>query len=97
MIFSFFVLFFEKVNVLGLGLKIVLFEFVKNKWSKLDLLINNAGIEDDYLLQDQTYEKYRKTMKVNLDAPFLCSKYCFFLEDKANFIPEKSLFSTNFE
>jgi len=61
-----------------------LFEFVKNKWSKLDLLINNAGIEDDYLLQDQTYEKYRKTMKVNLDAPFLCSKYSLPLFENAN-------------
>ena len=52
-----------------------LFELTKNHWGSLDILINNAGIEDGFLLSDQTYEKYKKTMRVNLDAPFLCSKY----------------------
>ena len=52
-----------------------LFEFTKEKWSGLDILINNAGIEDGFLLKDQSYEKYRETMKINMDAPFLCSKY----------------------
>ena len=52
-----------------------LMEFTEKKWGSLDFLINNAGIEDGYTLADQTYESYRKTMKVNMDAPFLCSKY----------------------
>ena len=52
-----------------------LIEFTNSNWGSLDFLINNAGIEDGYLLADQTYEDYRKTMKVNMDAPFLCSKY----------------------
>tara|TARA_B100001989_G_scaffold33033_1_gene19612 strand:- start:279 stop:1052 length:774 start_codon:yes stop_codon:yes gene_type:complete len=62
---------------------IKLIEYVKNKWGLLDILINNAGIEDGFLLSDQSYEKYRKTMKINLDAPFLCSKYSLPLLEKS--------------
>ena len=62
---------------------IKLIEFVKNNWGLLDILINNAGIEDGFLLSDQSYEKYRKTMKINLDAPFLCSKYSLPLLEKS--------------
>ena len=60
-----------------------LMEFTMNKWGSLDFLINNAGIEDGYTLADQTYEAYRKTMKVNMDAPFLCSKYALPLLEKS--------------
>jgi len=61
-----------------------LFEFTKNKWGSLDFLINNAGIEDGFLLQEQTYKKYRHTMKINMDAPFLCSKYGLPLLEKSS-------------
>ena len=60
-----------------------LMEFTEKKWGSLDFLINNAGIEDGYNLADQTYESYRKTMKVNMDAPFLCSKYALPLLEKS--------------
>ena len=60
-----------------------LIDFAKNKWGALDILINNAGIEDGFMLSDQSYEKYRKTMRVNLDAPFLCSKYALPLLEKS--------------
>ena len=60
-----------------------LMDFTKKKWGSLDFLINNAGIEDGYTLADQTYESYRKTMKVNMDAPFLCSKYALPLLEKS--------------
>ena len=66
---------FQKVDLSEEKEIINLFEFTKNKWSGLDILINNAGIEDGFLLKDQSYEKYRETMKINMDAPFLCSKY----------------------
>ena len=66
---------FKKINLSEEKEIINLFEFTKERWGGLDILINNAGIEDDFLLQDQSYEKYRETMKINLDAPFLCSKY----------------------
>ena len=60
-----------------------LFEFAKNKWGKLDMLINNAGIEDGYLIKDQTYEKYKKTISINMDASFLTSKNALPLFEKA--------------
>ena len=60
-----------------------LMDYTKAKWGSLDFLINNAGIEDGYTLADQTYESYRKTMKVNMDAPFLCSKYALSLLEKS--------------
>ena len=60
-----------------------LMKFTEKKWGSLDFLINNAGIEDGYTVADQTYESYRKTMKVNMDAPFLCSKYALPLLEKS--------------
>lgn len=60
-----------------------LFNYAKNKWGQLDILINNAGIEDGYLIQDQTYEKYKKTININMNASFLTSKYSLSLFEKA--------------
>ena len=78
----------EKINFVHTDLSkeeeiINLIDFAKNKWGALDILINNAGIEDGFMLSDQSYEKYRKTMRVNLDAPFLCSKYGLPLLEKS--------------
>ena len=64
---------------------IKLFDLTKNHWGSLDILVNNAGIEDGFNLSDQTYEKYKKTMRVNLDAPFLCSKYALPLLEKSKY------------
>ena len=58
-------------------------ERVESEIGAIDIFINNAGIEDGYTLADQTYESYRKTMKVNMDAPFLCSKYALSLLEKS--------------
>ena len=78
----------EKINFVHTDLSkeeeiVNLIDFAKNKWGALDILINNAGIEDGFMLSDQSYEKYRKTMRVNLDAPFLCSKYALPLLEKS--------------
>ena len=74
---------FFKTNLSEEDEIIKLIDFAKNKWGLLDILINNAGIEDGYMLSEQSYEKYRKTMKINLDAPFLCSKYSLPLLEKS--------------
>ena len=74
---------FFKTNLSEEDEIIKLINFAKNKWGLLDILINNAGIEDGYMLSEQSYEKYRKTMKINLDAPFLCSKYSLPLLEKS--------------
>ena len=87
----------ELINKLGDNKKIIfkntnlsseeeiidLFNFANKQWGNLDLLINNAGIEDGFMLKDQSYEDYRKTMKINMDAPFLTSKYALPLFQKS--------------
>ena len=45
------------------------------KFSKIDVLINNAGIAIDTLYQDKTKENFMKTLEVNLVGAFLVSKY----------------------
>ncbi len=74
---------FFEVDVSNEKQIIDLFNFTKNKWGKLDVLINNAGIEDGYLIKDQTYEKFKETIKINMDASFLTSKNALPLFEKA--------------
>lgn len=45
------------------------------KFSKIDVLVNNAGIAIDTLYEDKTVENFRKTLDVNLIGTFLVSKY----------------------
>ena len=74
---------FHKVDLSDEKEIIKLFEFAGNQWSKLDILVNNAGIDDGDLIKDLTYKKYKKTIDINMDAPFLCSKYSLPLFEKA--------------
>lgn len=47
---------------------------VKEKWGRLDVLINNAGISDSKPLYDQDSEDFAKVMDINVQAVFNCSK-----------------------
>ena len=47
---------------------------IENKYSKIDVLVNNAGIVIDKEFNDKTVEDWTKTLKVNLIAPFLLTK-----------------------
>ncbi len=40
----------------------------------IDILVNNAGFGLPILVEDMTAEEWRRTIGVNLDGPFLCSK-----------------------
>ena len=46
-----------------------------NKFKKIDILINNAGIAIDTTFEDKTKENFMKTIDTNLIGPFLVSKY----------------------
>ena len=46
-----------------------------NKFKKIDILINNAGIAIDTIIEDKTKENFIKTLDTNLIGPFLLSKY----------------------
>ncbi len=41
----------------------------------LDILVNNAAVNSDYLIDELTVEEWDRLMAVNLRGAFLCSKY----------------------
>ena len=46
-----------------------------DKFGKIDVLVNNAGIAIDKEFEDRTVEDWQITLNTNLIAPFLVSKY----------------------
>ena len=47
----------------------------KDKWGRIDVLVNNAGIAIDTTLEDKTVDNFRKILNVNLIGTFLCCKH----------------------
>jgi NAD(P)-dependent dehydrogenase (short-subunit alcohol dehydrogenase family) len=47
---------------------------VQSRWGRLDLLINNAGVETMGNLLDYSVADWRRTLDVNLTGPFLTSQ-----------------------
>jgi len=48
---------------------------IKNQFGKLDVLINNAGIDFTKSIMELSVSEWDSAMKVNLRGPFLTSKY----------------------
>jgi len=46
-----------------------------NKYGKLDVLYANAGVADDAPAHELSYEKWKKTIDINLSGVFLSDKY----------------------
>ncbi|MCL4119974.1 UNVERIFIED_CONTAM: hypothetical protein GTU68_057034 [Idotea baltica] len=56
----------------------LLFEEIAEKYGKLDLLFNNAGINiRNTLLEDVSFEDWRALIDTNLTAAFLCTQEAF--------------------
>lgn len=53
-----------------------LVDTVVNKFGKINVLVNNAAIALDALVEDKTKENFIKTLDVNLVGPFLLSRKC---------------------
>lgn len=55
-----------------------------NRFKKIDVLINNAGIAIDTTFEDKTKENFMKILDTNLVGPFLLTKYVgeYMLEEK---------------
>ncbi len=49
-------------------------EKVIREWGGIDILVNNAGFGYPILVEDMTVEEWRRTLAVNLDGTFYCSK-----------------------
>ena len=47
---------------------------VVQRWDKIDVLVNNAGITRDKLLLRMTADEWDEVIKVNLRSAFLCTK-----------------------
>jgi NAD(P)-dependent dehydrogenase (short-subunit alcohol dehydrogenase family) len=54
-----------------------LFATTKQKFGRLDLLFNNAGISVGGLLEDLTFEQWKAVVDVNLTGAFLCTQEAF--------------------
>jgi 3-oxoacyl-[acyl-carrier protein] reductase len=46
-----------------------------DEYGRLDILINNAGVEHKKRLEETTLEEYNETMDTKLKGVFLCTKY----------------------
>lgn len=50
------------------------FETVKEKFGKIDILINNAGVSSSTKLENYTIDEYDKIADLNIKSVFVCSK-----------------------
>lgn len=53
---------------------IEMFEKMKEELGTVDILINNAGLQQDAALVDMTLEQWNKVISVNLTGQFLCAR-----------------------
>ena len=51
-----------------------LFEYVKTKFNRLNILVNNAGILNDSTLKKMESDQFDSVMNVNLRGTYLCGK-----------------------
>ncbi len=57
--------------------------WIEKRWGKLDVLVNNAGMNIRKSTNEYTAEDYHKVMNTNMTAPFLLSNLLFDLLKKS--------------
>ncbi len=59
------------------------FAELENRWDKLDILVNAAGIEIEETIENTTLEQWNRIFAINVTGTFLTSKYALPLLRKA--------------
>ncbi len=50
---------------------------VFDAWGRVDILVNNANVHGVQPFEELTYEDWRRTLSIALDAVFHCTKACY--------------------
>ena len=58
-----------------------MFKMIKDKYGKLDYLVNNAGMFIDSFIKDFDISDFKKVFDVNLLGKVMCTKYAYPLMD----------------
>lgn len=66
---------FVKFDVTDETAIIETFKTLENKWDKLDILVNAAGIEIEETIENTTLEQWNRIFAINVTGMFLTSKY----------------------
>lgn len=66
--------FAEKANVGDESQVIALFERARREFGGVEILINNAGLQQDAPLAEMTLAQWQKVIDVNLTGQFLCAR-----------------------
>lgn len=85
--------FFVKVDMNSQDDMDALFEKTVDKYGKIDILFNNAGIQISAPLEDFEYDDFANVIYTNLSAPFLMSKKAmpFLLKTKGTILNTASI------
>ena len=51
-----------------------MFEIIDRRWGRIDVLVNNAGIEPVHSILDHPLEAWQRALDVNLTGSFLCTQ-----------------------
>lgn len=63
-----------------------LYKFIRNKYQKVDILINNAALSLDSDFQYKTKEEFMEVLEVNVVGTFLMIKYLSKIMDETGYI-----------
>ena len=63
-----------------------MFSNIKDEFENIDVIVNNAGISNDQVLEDKTSKEFNEVLNTNLIGPFLIMKYGSKLINKGSII-----------
>ena len=70
-------LFITKCDVSNENEVIKMFNLIKEKYGKLDYLVNNAGTFIDNFIKDFNVDDFKKVLDINLLGKVICTKYAY--------------------